>query len=393
MSFSPQSKTLALLPKFTGFLSLMGSGFIFQDVVLHKNFHRVYHRLVLGMSCADMIASIVNILSTWPIPADSKGVFLASGTTQTCTAQGFFNELGNLATPLYNASLCAYYVLVIRSGWAEDKIKARAEPIMHIIPMTTALLIALLGVPFTLYNNSGWLCWIAPYQCDDDGTCVRGQHSSIFRWVHYAIVWSAILWVTAGMTSIYMKARAQEREQYAEARGAPQRGGKSKNVVIQAGLFVGALYLTWIFTTITRIYQITTGNNNFALLVLMATFFPLQGFFNCMVYLRPRYLRCRSRNPDAPMRQILLLSLYHDGHPIHRTGTSPQDRKRQGPPGEIQVERPKRSSTASFYSVGNSKIRADNVEEKLAAVEESQKDVEEANAASDAPDVQEILEK
>ncbi|KAL7519445.1 hypothetical protein ACHAWF_000241, partial [Thalassiosira exigua] len=218
---------------------------------------------------------------------------------------------------------------------------------MHIMPVTTALLIAVLGLPFTLYNNSGWLCWIAPYKCDEDGTCVRGEHSSIFRWVHYAIIWSAILWVTVGMLPIYIQVRAQEREAEAES-GAPRRGSKSKKVAIQAGLFVGALYLTWVFTTITRIYQITTGKNSFVLLVLMATFFPLQGFFNCLVYLRPRYLRCRSRNPDASRRRIMLLSLYHEGHPIHGTGTSPQDRRRRGPAGgETEEERRRRRSSTA----------------------------------------------
>mmetsp|Transcript_13580 Transcript_13580/g.30931 ORF Transcript_13580/g.30931 Transcript_13580/m.30931 type:complete len:328 (+) Transcript_13580:70-1053(+) len=282
MEYDSQSKTLALLPKFTGFLSLMGSLFIFQDVVLHRfPRRRVYHRLVLGLSCSDMTASIVNIMSTWPIPAGTPGVFLARGTTQTCTAQGFFNELGNLATPLYNMSLCAYYVLVIREQWTEDKIRSKAEPIMHLVPISLALTIAVLGLPFTLYNNSGWLCWIAAYPrgCQSNGTCARGEHADIFRWVHYAIIWSAILFVTAGMYSIYRRVHLQERRQsqYQLDNDVVRRGEKSKKVAIQAGLFVGALYITWIFTTITRIYQITTGGkNNFPLLVLMATFFPLQ---------------------------------------------------------------------------------------------------------------------
>lgn len=370
--------TLALLPKFTGFLSLMGSAFIFQDIVFHKNFYRVYHRLVLGLSCADIVASIVNILSTWPIPEGSKGVFLASGTTQTCTAQGFFNELGNLCTPLYNLSLCAYYVLVIRGGWTENEIKSRVEPIMHIVPIATAFLIAILGIPFTLYNNSGWLCWIATYPggCHKDGTCTRGEHANIFRWVHYAIIWSAILSVTAGMTSIYLKARNQEKQQ---AGGDAPRGSKSKNVVIQAWLFVGALYVTWFFTTITRIYGVVMGKNNFVLLVLMAIFFPLQGFFNCLVYLRPRYLRCRSRNPDASVRQVMMLALYHESHSIHRKGIA--QATSNAPPAEIKMqEKPQRSSTASFYSIGNSKVQADNSvsAEQLAALEENKQAVEEA---------------
>jgi len=233
--YLPTAKTLALLPKFTGFLSFLGSTYIFQDVVIHrKTVHRVYHRLVLGLSCSDIIASIVNILSTWPIPEGSDGVYLASGTTQTCTAQGFFNELGNLATPLYNASLCVYYVLVIRDGWKEDQIRTTAEPWMHLIPITVAFTIAILGIPFTLYNNSGWLCWIASYpgKCEGD-TCTRGEHADIFRWVHYAIVWLAILSVTVGMYSIYRKVRDEERIQSQEMdEDAVRWGGKSKKVAI-----------------------------------------------------------------------------------------------------------------------------------------------------------------
>eukprot|EP00580_Thalassiosira_gravida_P020530 CAMPEP_0201679794 /NCGR_PEP_ID=MMETSP0494-20130426/49319_1 /ASSEMBLY_ACC=CAM_ASM_000839 /TAXON_ID=420259 /ORGANISM="Thalassiosira gravida, Strain GMp14c1" /LENGTH=447 /DNA_ID=CAMNT_0048163387 /DNA_START=131 /DNA_END=1474 /DNA_ORIENTATION=+ len=362
--YSPTAKTLALLPKFTGFLSFLGSTYIFQDVVIHrKTVHRVYHRLVLGLSCSDIIASIVNILSTWPIPEGSDGVYLASGTTQTCTAQGFFNELGNLATPLYNASLCVYYVLVIRDGWKEDQIRTTAEPLMHLIPIIVAFTIAILGIPFTLYNNSGWLCWIASYpgKCEGD-TCTRGEHADIFRWVHYAIIWSAILSVTVGMYSIYRKVRDEERIQSQEMdEDAVRRGGKSKKVAIQAGLFVGALYLTWIFTTITRIYQITTGNGNFVLLLLMAIFFPLQGFFNCIIYLRPRYLRTKSRNRDAPMRRLLYLTLYHESHPIHGLQLNRSDSGEGATngyrlrPRETEEEwRRRRSSTASFYSIRNS---------------------------------------
>lgn len=256
----------------------MGSTFIFQDVVFHKKpIHRVYHRIVLGLSCSDMVASVVNILSTWPIPEGTTGVYLASGTTQTCTAQGFFNELGNLATPLYNMSLCAYYVLVIRNGWGEDRIRSKAEPLMHLVPVTIASTIAILGLPFKLYNNSGWLCWIATYNCDDDGTCERGQHADIFRWVHYAIIWSAILTVTVGMYSIYRKVKISERIQSEEMDAdVVRRGRKSKKVAIQAALFVGALYLTWIFTTVRDLIfvELTAMDlfNGFLLCMLLPTF-------------------------------------------------------------------------------------------------------------------------
>jgi hypothetical protein len=253
MSFTPTQKTLAILPKCTGFLSLMGSLFIFQDVVLHKRpITRVYYRIMFGLSCADMIASIVNIFSTWPMPPDS-GAFLASGTTATCTAQGFFNELGNVATPLYNTSLCAYYVLVIREAWSEDRIRVQAEPYMHALPIFIALTFSIIGLPLTLYNNSGWLCWIAknPKGCDGP-ECTRGKYSDIFRWVHYAIIWSAIILVTVGMYLIYLTVRKFDKREAEENNEEVARMARTKKVAIQSFLFCGAMYLTWSFTTVRR---------------------------------------------------------------------------------------------------------------------------------------------
>ncbi|KAL7472028.1 hypothetical protein ACHAXS_012350 [Conticribra weissflogii] len=259
LHYTPQAKTLALLPKFTATLSFVGSTFIFQDVALHKrSCHRVYDRLVFGLSCSDMVASVVNILSTWPMPEGTPGVFLASGTTQTCTAQGFFAELGNMATPLYNASLCLYYLLLFRQGWTEDMIRTRAEPIMHIMPTTVAFTISILGIPFQLYNNSGWLCWIAAYPvgCQQTGTCTRGEYADTFRWIHYSFIWSAISFVTLGMYAIYRKVQTEESNIISrrlaydqDADDIVRSNKKARKVAIQAALFVGALYLTWIFTT------------------------------------------------------------------------------------------------------------------------------------------------
>jgi hypothetical protein len=91
--------------------------------------------------------------------------------------------------------------------------------------------------------------------------------------------------------------------------------------------------------------------------VLMAFFFPLQGFFNCLTYLRPRYLRSKSRNPNATVRRIIYLALHHESHPIHGL----QSMNGGVVQGETEEERMRyryrRSTTASFYSVGNSKHR------------------------------------
>ena len=72
-----------------------------------------YHRLLFAMSLYDAAESIWYFLSTWPIPASqSDDQIWAIGTTQTCSAQGFFLMLG-VAVPIYNALLGLFFFLVV----------------------------------------------------------------------------------------------------------------------------------------------------------------------------------------------------------------------------------------------------------------------------------------
>jgi len=68
----------------------------------------------------------------------------------------------------------------------------------------------------------------------------------------------------------------------------------------QALLFVGSYGICIIWTGVLRLiegyatsYEETLPANNYILLVLQAWFLPLQGFFNMLVYVRPRYLKRR----------------------------------------------------------------------------------------------------
>ena len=265
-------------------MSFLGSTYIFQDVARSKRRRsKPYNRLILALSTFDIMASVVNIMSTWPIPEGTPGGYGAVGTTGTCTAQGFFNETGNITTPMYNCMLCVYYILIIRKGWSETKVK-KIEPYLHVVPLVVGWTMGIAGLPLTLYNPSGWLCWYAPYpgNClnDPDVPCERGELAFVFRWVHYGIIWSAIFFVTVGMFLIYRKVQVNEAKTkrfrhhvYPEEKDAPRPArrlsfinrqenalreqqeavGRSRKVANQAMLFVGALYLTWVFTTVSQV--------------------------------------------------------------------------------------------------------------------------------------------
>jgi hypothetical protein len=100
-SFSKDQQVLvAFLPKLSSLLSMAGSSWIITEVMTcHRKRSNVYHRLLLCMSIYDILESIWNFASTWPIPKETVGLFQPIGTTGTCVTQGFFLQLG-LAIPI-----------------------------------------------------------------------------------------------------------------------------------------------------------------------------------------------------------------------------------------------------------------------------------------------------
>jgi len=149
-----QWKALAIVPKVTSALSLAGSAYILTDVLSNKQKrHMVYPTLMTCLSISDAIASVGYFFSTWPIPSDTQGpMWGAVGTTGTCTAQGFFVQLGILS-PLYNVALSLYYLLLIKYNWSEERLRSIQLPI-HAAILTFSFGTAFACLPLTLYNVS-----------------------------------------------------------------------------------------------------------------------------------------------------------------------------------------------------------------------------------------------
>lgn len=86
------------------------------------------------------------------------------------------------------------------------------EGLFHAIPIAIALAMSIVGLPLTLYNNSGFNCWYAPYPagCRETGNCTRGSAAGTFRWIHYGLIWSAIVIVFISMCLIFRAVYTQE---------------------------------------------------------------------------------------------------------------------------------------------------------------------------------------
>ena len=211
-----QQWALVLAPKMTGVCSIVFSSLVIYTVLICPDKRsKTYHRLVLGISCVDISSSFWLAMSTWPIPKEEEeeeeeetnnnnnNTLWAVGTTTTCTIQGFFTQFG-IASSFYNASLSIFYLLVIRYGWKDDRIR-RLEPLFHCLPISWGLITAIVGLPLTLFNNATLWCWIASYQD-------RGESAELYRWLFfYGPLWFMILVVTMNVVLIFQHVHKLER--------------------------------------------------------------------------------------------------------------------------------------------------------------------------------------
>lgn len=311
-----------VIPKITGFMSIVGSAFIVATVLRSKEKRgRVYHRLLLAMAILDVSTSFWFFMGSWPIPQDTPTVDMSLGTTWSCTLQGFFIQLG-LAVPFYNAMLSVNYLLAIRYGWSDQKMHS-VEPYMHVGALAWPLASAIACLPMTLFNNANLWCWIAPLPagCNDDDPdpanhCIRGHNAVLYQWVFFYVeLWALMLFCSVAMALVVARVRQQEQAvaKYGSGggnTGAKKKHAKSQRVAKQALLYVGVFYLTWLFGTINRMYQAITKTTSFPLLVLHSVFVPWQGFLNFLVYNRPYYLRYKDNHPEEGCCHMVIMFFF-----------------------------------------------------------------------------------
>lgn len=343
-----QLQLTSILPRITGVMSWLGSFSIAIDVFRkhhkggnsnsNKNKPTTYHRLMLGMSLCDMAFSGALMMTTWPIPADTPGVHAAYGTEATCKTQAFFMQMG-IGAPFYNLCLAIYYYLFIVKNIRPSP---NLERCMHLVCFSFAFSTAIAGLAMGMFGYAAFWCWIT------------AEHN-IFRYLFFhGPIWVIIAAISVIMSSIYYDLKKQEKRQRrwgvdrfkqhgsispgqdsatkstaqsatknsneddtnnnkgstttnGNRRGITKRKKKSRstsasdNVKWQAFWYVGSFFLTWFFLTIVRAME-TAGQIDLVpywLTLAGVTLVPIQGFFNFLIYIRPRYDQHRKQYPEV----------------------------------------------------------------------------------------------
>lgn len=307
----------------------------------------------------DIISSAAIALTTWPMPKDTIYPFEGKmyGTIATCEAQAFLKFLGLGYVTLGCATLNVYYVCSIRYSMSEERIKKVVLPIMFAI--ATAISVSLVTTLLLGDNlnpqphDFGCSANDYPKFCSilTSVECIRGDASSLtwhgfVRNITYYILITLAIIIIASMCLVILtsyrtemaaisskqkndalKTRRGNEEIKSSARddfytddisisdsavarmqedaksASPQGRPLLANTIIvsrQAGMYVGAFIITWVFTIMSFGME-----DNWSVQILKCIFQPLQGFFNFLIFMYHKIHNVRRCNKDFGFARAL----------------------------------------------------------------------------------------
>ncbi|CAJ1954116.1 unnamed protein product [Cylindrotheca closterium] len=341
-----QQKLLAILPIFSALLTIFGSWIIILMAFKSRRNKpwTPYHGLLVAMSLFEILGSFTSAAGPFLYSKQTSDRIWALGTSGTCTAIGFFNQFGSHSAMLYNGTLSIYFLLTARFNFSNSEIASRYEALMHYLCIGYPLITAFVGLFLNVYGERSTTigCWVARCKIDTftgEAICEeRGLIEGFFG--RYPVVATLAMLIFGNLLIwIHLRRQLNKRRKQKMAAGANmdedsdsdsdnstedeedsnQSGGNTrpKKDVITAGqrralrlvssqafLFVGSFMLCNTVTFVLRhiipanmngdpvenyIAEMEIPYNNFALMVIQAILFPLQGLLNMMIYIRPKY--------------------------------------------------------------------------------------------------------
>ena len=319
-----------------------------------------YRRIILGLSLSDILQSIAVLTGPFAVPSFTPTPIAqwAIGNNASCQTNGFLFNFASISTPLYMFGLCLYTVLKIKTNITDERFARTVEKPLHWFIVLSSGSIAVAGIITKSVNSSilGNFCTFAvfPTGCrqrpDIFGECdpkqVRNVNFFLFTAtlaVPFACFFGIILCMGAISCHIIKKNRIlgrrarfttqlrsrssarhedndsddddndnslrkdRDRTSVAvlEAKSLQQNRSQdkirlySREIITQAFYFVISYVMTFSFFWALYITILVGKQPPTFLVYTAAYFYPLCGFFNVLVYTRPKISRYRIENTDA----------------------------------------------------------------------------------------------
>ncbi|KAL7555822.1 hypothetical protein ACA910_012402 [Epithemia clementina (nom. ined.)] len=309
-------------------LSMFGSATIITVMLRARSLKELSNRLIFGISSMDLVVGVSMCCQPFFMRKDS-GLLFAMGNVRSCEAAGFL--LGYfVGLTTYNCALSIYFLLSIRYNKKEHQLKKLMEPHVHIIAIgmpTVFNVVALFTENFNPLLPVG-LCDISgvyPAACafNEQVECERG---GTLAWAIVSYTQSSLPLILSiiGVVCtwlVYWTARQQmlANVRYVFSPSAsmsymdsltPQQRKIMSIVSMQAVCYFLAFFIGFISVLVTvvlnEVYSAgiqdiseLSGKPGLAAAFIVQYFvFPLNGFLNMIVWLRPRILRWKERYPE-----------------------------------------------------------------------------------------------
>jgi hypothetical protein len=363
-----QQVAITLVPAFSGTLSILGSSCIIWLLLAdnRKKLKSVKYRFLFALCWCDVVNSLCFVFFSLPIPKDTPGVWGAMGNYASCNAQGFFLQIG-ITGSFYNGALSLYFYKSVCSSMKDEQIAKKYEKWIHIVSLLWPVGTGIAAWQQDLYSYSGLGCWIAPepLRCHrrDDIDCIRGENAYIYAWVYCGIPLILLcLYIVYSMGMIYIQVKEVSRraEKWSIGMvGASSRSNASRLEVMQwsdrnlnegstrsqiselasertneaawqAFLYVIAYAVTHIWAFVVFNIELGGGTNPFYLLFIENFFWPLQGFANVFIFLRPRIQSVRKSSPEMFYFIAAYHSIFHYDEVLRRSSMPAYSSTRPG---------------------------------------------------------------
>jgi hypothetical protein len=101
-------------------------------------------------------------------------------------------------------------------------------------------------------------------------------------------------------------------EEHSSRRLRDEHRKGSTNFASQATFYMVVFFFTWFFPMLQTVFAVSRDELYYPLILLSSILSSMQGFFNAVIYLRPRWIRSRKQKPPLSRWQIFAYAILGD---------------------------------------------------------------------------------
>eukprot|EP00980_Cylindrotheca_fusiformis_P030169 scaffold24508_cov132-Cylindrotheca_fusiformis.AAC.3 len=281
------------------------------------------------MACFDFTTAMSWAIGSLVVPSkdilgEDSNILGAKGNDGLCTAQGFFAMLG-YGSGFFNNSLSIYYVLVVVYNWKDHQLQNTRKWLLS-LPVFASMCLAFGAIPFYQHDWVG--CFIRPQPYTDhraatgfsigpivfttvvSTVCQIRVYLSVRSTVRKALRWSMDHRVRQGSARWQSQGSFNPQTNDQQGSDSPRKSCCQDAILLQnnaesavfwqSTFYLAVYYLCWPILA----YAVENAETqNFGFWVAVGAIGSIQGFLNCLVYVRPRFVQWRRARRKQQVKQ------------------------------------------------------------------------------------------